>query len=199
MLSGQLFGPGGNTTPEIGSMGSQYGLLQRRQSGKGCAVPVRCPSIPAISSLCAPSAWREESTQQRAQRTVLSACGRSPYNAAKDLVEITLRGDPLRTVTSDAPISWIWDVRPLKPGPVQVVLEVFSNVKVGNDEGRAQIRVLQDTWNVEATGFEWVKYQVAEIQPIWALLSAAATGAAGILAFFGIKGRKGARPRGEET
>jgi hypothetical protein len=80
-----------------------------------------------------------------------------------------------------------------------VVLEVFSNVKVGNDEGRAQIRVLQDTWNVEATGFEWVKYQVAEIQPIWALLSAAATGAAGILAFFGIKGRKGARPRGEET
>ncbi len=180
-------------------MGSQYGLLQRRQSGKGCAVPVRCPSIPAISSLCAPSAWREESTQQRAQRTVLSACGRSPYNAAKDLVEITLRGDPLRTVTSDAPISWIWDVRPLKPGPVQVVLEVFSNVKVGNDEGRAQIRVLQDTWNVEATGFEWVKYQVAEIQPIWALLSAAATGAAGILAFFGIKGRKGARPRGEET
>ena len=66
MLGGQLFGPGGNTTPEIGSMGSQYGLLQRRQSGKGCAVPVRCPSIPAISSLCAPSAWREESTQRSA-------------------------------------------------------------------------------------------------------------------------------------
>src|SRR5438874_203364 len=64
MLGGQLFGPGGNTTPEIGSMGSQYGLLQRRQSGKGCAVPARCPSIPAISSLCAPSAWREESTQR---------------------------------------------------------------------------------------------------------------------------------------
>ena len=66
MLGGQLFGPGGNTTPEIGSMGSQYGLLQRRQSGKGCAVPVRCPSIPAISSLCAPSAGREESTQRSA-------------------------------------------------------------------------------------------------------------------------------------
>jgi hypothetical protein len=39
-------------------MDSQYGLLQRRQSGKGRAVPVRCPSIPTVLSLCAPSARR---------------------------------------------------------------------------------------------------------------------------------------------
>jgi hypothetical protein len=117
----------------------------------------------------------------------------------KDLVDISLRGEPLRTVTADAPVSWIWDVRPLKPGQIQVVLEVFSHVRIGGDEGRAQFRVLQDTWNVEAKGFEWVKYQVAEIQPIWALLSAAVTGAAGLLAFFGIKGRKTVKPRAEET
>ena len=46
MLSGHLFGPGGNTTPEdIGSMGGEYGPLRRRHSGKGRAVPGRCPSI----------------------------------------------------------------------------------------------------------------------------------------------------------
>jgi hypothetical protein len=40
MLSGHLFGPGGNTTPEdIGSMGGEYGPLRRRHSGKGRAVP----------------------------------------------------------------------------------------------------------------------------------------------------------------
>jgi len=36
MLSGHLFGPGGNTTPElIGSMGAEYGPLRRCHSGKG--------------------------------------------------------------------------------------------------------------------------------------------------------------------
>src|SRR5262249_58717848 len=51
MLSGQLFGPGGDTTPEyIGSMGGECGLLRRRHSGKGRAVPGRCPSIPSRSS-----------------------------------------------------------------------------------------------------------------------------------------------------
>jgi hypothetical protein len=51
MLSGHLFGPGGNTTPEdIGSMGGEYGPLRRRHSGKGRAVPGRCPSIPSRCS-----------------------------------------------------------------------------------------------------------------------------------------------------
>jgi Caspase domain len=116
----------------------------------------------------------------------------------KDMVEIALRGDPLRTVTEDAPVSWIWDVRPLKPGQVQVVLEVFSHVKIGDSEGRAQIRVFQDTWNMEAKGLEWVKYQVAEIQPMWAFLCAVISAVAGTFAFFGIKGWKTAKPRAED-
>jgi hypothetical protein len=54
MLSGHLFGPGGNTTPEdIGSMGGEYGPLRRRHSGKGRAVPGRCPSIPVVPSFAA--------------------------------------------------------------------------------------------------------------------------------------------------
>ena len=38
-----------NTTPNIGSMGGECGPLGRRHSGKGRAVPVRCPSIPVVS------------------------------------------------------------------------------------------------------------------------------------------------------
>ncbi len=54
MLSGHLVGPGGNTTPEdIGSMGGEYGPLRRRHSGKGRAVPGRCPSIPVVPSFAA--------------------------------------------------------------------------------------------------------------------------------------------------
>ena len=45
MLTGQLFGPGAIPLSNIGLMGGEYGPLGRRQSGKGRAVPVRCPSI----------------------------------------------------------------------------------------------------------------------------------------------------------
>jgi hypothetical protein len=84
----------------------------------------------------------------------------------EDRVKITPRGDALRTVTKDAPVTWIWDVRPLKPGDVQVVLEVFTHVKIDGDQGRVSMRVLQDTWTVHASLFEWVKYYVAEIEPV---------------------------------
>jgi hypothetical protein len=54
MLSVQVFGPGGrdrNTAPEyFGSMGVAHGLLRRRHSGKGCAVPERPPVDPNHSS-----------------------------------------------------------------------------------------------------------------------------------------------------
>jgi hypothetical protein len=78
----------------------------------------------------------------------------------KDMIEITPRIiDPFRYVTADAPISWIWDVRPLKTGQAQVVLDVFSHVKIGQEEGQAQFQVFRDTWKMEAEGLEWVKYR----------------------------------------
>jgi hypothetical protein len=46
MLSGQLFGPGGNTIPSNWIDGRPMRAARRRHSGKGRAVPVRCPSIP---------------------------------------------------------------------------------------------------------------------------------------------------------
>jgi hypothetical protein len=132
--------------------------------------------------------------------TVRMANRASAYlTGPKDMVEITPRGDPLRTVTTDAPVSWIWDVRPLKPGRAQVVLEVFSQVKGGADEPRAQIRVLQDTWTIEAKGLEWVKYQIADIEPIRAFLFTLISAVVATLAYFGIKGWKTSKPSGDNT
>jgi hypothetical protein len=132
--------------------------------------------------------------------TVRMANRASAYlTGQKDMVEITPRGDPLRTVTTDAPVSWIWDARPLKPGRAQVVLEVFSQVKGGADEPRAQVRVLQDTWTIEAKGLEWVKYQIADIEPIRAFLFTLISAVVATLAYFGIKGSKTSKPSGDNT
>jgi hypothetical protein len=117
----------------------------------------------------------------------------------KDKIEITLRGDPLRAITTDAPVTWIWDVKPLKPGDVQVVLEVFTHVKIDGDEAQVQMRVLQDTWTVHATPFEWLKYYAAEVQPIWAFLGALVSAVVATLGYFGFKGWKGAKPSANES
>jgi hypothetical protein len=56
------------------------------------------------------------------------------------------------------------------------------------------IRVLQDTWVVEAHGFEWVRYQIEQIKPIQAFLAAVGTMLVGVLAWFGIKGWGKSKP-----
>jgi hypothetical protein len=118
----------------------------------------------------------------------------------KDMIEITPRIiDPFRYVTADAPISWIWDVRPLKTGQAQVVLDVFSHVKIGQEEGQAQFQVFRDTWKMEAEGLEWVKYQVAELEPIRAFLYTLMSGIVATLAYFGIKGWRTGRQFQDNT
>lgn len=105
-----------------------------------------------------------------------------------EMVKITLRGDKMRTVASPEPIAWVWDVQPLRPGKVPVTLEVISYVKIGTNKEPVPIRVLQDTWVVDARGIEWVKYQIGQLEPIRAFLFAFAAAIVAVLAWFGIKG-----------
>lgn len=106
-----------------------------------------------------------------------------------DRLQITLRGsEKMRPSWSPEPITWIWDVKPLKPGPAYVTLEVISYIKKGGDKQPVPIRVLQDTWIVNASALEWTKYAVGEIEPIRAFVFALIAGVAGVLAWFGIKG-----------
>jgi hypothetical protein len=94
----------------------------------------------------------------------------------------------MRTILSPVPITWVWDVKPLKPGPARVTLEVTSYIKTGKDTEPVPIRVLQDTWLVEARGLEWVKYQIEQIEPIRAFIFTMVAAVVAVLAWFGIKG-----------
>ena len=105
-----------------------------------------------------------------------------------DRLQITRRGEKRRTIASPEPIAWIWDVVPLKPGNAEVTLEVTSYIKNGKDTEPVPIRVLQDTWFVDARGYEWVKYEISEFKPVQQFLFAAAGAAATVLAWFGISG-----------
>jgi hypothetical protein len=105
-----------------------------------------------------------------------------------DRLQITRRGDKMRTILSPVPITWVWDVKPLKPGSAQVTLEVTSYIKTDKDTEPVPIRVLQDTWLVEARGLEWVKYQIEQIEPIRAFIFTMVAAVVAVMAWFGIKG-----------
>jgi hypothetical protein len=115
------------------------------------------------------------------------------------MIEITLRGQPRRSITNASPVSWIWDVRPLKPGEAQVTLEVFSHVKIDNQEHEQQIRVLQDTWVLKAEGLERIKYMISEIEPIQAFVFTLATALVAALGYFGFKGFSSNKSNSEQT
>lgn len=66
----------------------------------------------------------------------------------------------MRTITQEEPVTWIWDVRSLKPGRATVVLDLFSHLKTGKEDEPVQMRVLQETWRIEAHGLERVKYWI---------------------------------------
>jgi len=130
-----------------------------------------------------------------AEATVLVARDLSAdLTGPSDRLQITLRGDKMRTILSPAPITWIWDVKPLKPGPAQVTLEVTSYIKKGKDTEPVPVRVLQDTWFVEAQGMEWVKCQVEQIEPIKAFIFSIVAAVVAVLAWFGIRGWGNSKP-----
>lgn len=106
-----------------------------------------------------------------------------------DRLEIKLRGDEkMRTISSPVPITWVWDVKPLKPGKAQVTLEITSYIKTGQNKEPVPIRVLQDTWYVDARGLEWAKYQIEEIEPIRAFIFSIFAAVVSVLAWFGFRG-----------
>jgi ribosomal protein S19E (S16A) len=105
-----------------------------------------------------------------------------------DMLAITPRDDAMRAITSAAPIVWVWDVKPLKPGKALITIEVTSYIKTGKDKETVPIRVIEDTWQVDARGLEWVKYQIQQIEPVRAFVFTMGGGIASVLAWFGIKG-----------
>ena len=82
----------------------------------------------------------------------------------------------------------------MKPGPAQVTLEVTSYIKKGKDTEPVPVRVLQDTWFVEAQGMEWVKCQVEQIEPIKAFIFSIVAAVVAVLAWFGIRGWGNSKP-----
>ena len=105
-----------------------------------------------------------------------------------DRLKITLRGDKMRTISSPVPVTWVWDVEPLKPGKAQVTLEVTSYIGYGLVKQPVPIRVLQDTWEVDARGLQWAKYKIEQIAPIETFVVSLGGAVGAGLVWVGIRG-----------
>lgn len=100
------------------------------------------------------------------------------------LVSITQKDELLRQASTDEQIIWTWYLRPLRIGNISITLDIFSQDTAASGSPVSEARVLHETWTADARGWEWVKYQVSEIQPVYAAAAAITAGIAGLIGFF---------------
>ncbi len=112
------------------------------------------------------------------------------------LVSITPKDEFLRQASTDERIIWTWYLRPLRVGNISITLDVFSQDDATSGSPVSEARVLHETWTADARGWEWVKYQVAEIHPVYAALTAIAGGIAALIGIF-LKRRKALKKKPE--
>jgi hypothetical protein len=110
-----------------------------------------------------------------------------------DRFEITSKEEATKSLlsdyyTMDGNFYWWWNVRPLKPGTGLITLEVTSYIQDGQDRRPYPIRILQDKWEVQAHGLEWLDYEIRRLEPIPGFIAA---GVVGVLAWFGRKRQNG--------
>src|SRR5258708_36466386 len=107
MLSDQVFGAGDVIAIPlqiIGSMGGEYGPLRRRHSGKGRAVPGRCPSILVVLGFAAINPF----------------CGADrPRHRGVGKGTIACSAQPVATVTRHSTASFLWSMRSSGTGATQ--------------------------------------------------------------------------------
>jgi hypothetical protein len=106
----------------------------------------------------------------------------------KEVLQITSRVDKVQTFSGEN-LSWVWDVKPLKPGKTLVTLEVMSHLKPKDGpEQVSMVRALQETWLIEAEGLEWAKYYWNEYDWLRTAVYGIVTGFVAVLGYFGFKG-----------
>jgi hypothetical protein len=107
--------------------------------------------------------------------------------ADRDMLQITPRLDNIQTFNG-ANLTWLWDVKPLKPGKTLVTLEVLSHSKQKDIEQVSKVRALQETWEITAEGLEWVKYYWNEYDWLRTAIYGTIAAVVAALGYFGFKG-----------
>jgi hypothetical protein len=134
--------------------------------------------------------WKGFQGELRTAQLRVSQSVSAQLTGPPDMLRITPRDDKMKSLKFLDSAYWVWDVKPLRPGKATITLEVISYVQDGKDRDPYPIRVLQDTWEIEAYGLEWLKYEIVQIEPIRGFVYSITAGIVGVLAWFGISGRK---------
>jgi hypothetical protein len=97
-------------------------------------------------------------------------------------------GEHIQKVDRDSELTFSWFVAPLRVGKIPIRLDLFSQSSPGKDAPGIPINVMQEKWVADARGWHWVKYELAEFDPIGKAIVGFCAAIGGALAFLGIKG-----------
>ena len=85
-------------------------------------------------------------------------------------VIITARMSETQEITNLANVSWIWDVRAIKPGPTSLTLQVIDLLPVGGVVKAIPVVTYTDQINVSVDPIAWMLYEINRIDPIYKFL-----------------------------
>jgi hypothetical protein len=107
-----------------------------------------------------------------------------------DLVEIRPRGGDdaqRKTITSAAPVQWIWDVKAVGEGIAILHLELIAYISNRDEDTSFQVTAFRRPIPIEISTADRVKRIMSELNPIWGFVAIVIAGVAGLLAYFGWK------------
>jgi hypothetical protein len=95
----------------------------------------------------------------------------------------------IQKVDYNAEILFSWFVTPLTIGKIPVRFDLFSQSSPEKDAPGRTIQVMQEEWVADARGLHWVKYELAELDPIAKAIMGLCAAIGAALAFVGVKNR----------
>jgi hypothetical protein len=107
-----------------------------------------------------------------------------------DLVEIKPRGGDdaqRKAVTLTAPVQWVWDVKAIGDGTAVLQLELIAFIPNKDKETSFQVSTFRRQIPIQISGVDQAKRFIADLNPLWAFLTAVIAGLGSLLAYFGWK------------
>jgi hypothetical protein len=87
-----------------------------------------------------------------------------------DAVVITARMPETQEISNLANVSWIWDIRAIKPGTTLLTLQIFDTLPVDGGTKIISVKTFNDNIIVHADLISWLRYEINRIDLIYKFL-----------------------------
>ena len=102
----------------------------------------------------------------------LSLRVKAELSGPSDDIEIIPEKTSIKAISGERNVEWRWWVRPLKPGPVDLVLSMYNIVKISDGDAEFEYTAFEKTIPVEMSKLDSLRYYILDYNPLIVALTA---------------------------